>query len=355
MGSAARLGVLATIAALALVVGGCGGSASDTAGEGAAPASDAAEPPKVRVITVTPITAGTWDPTHNAAYTAAAKENGWDLQVAEAVPYGEAEQVFRRWGSEGVDVVFSTDNGFQDALLAAAERYPDTAWVMMSGLSTTNNLPNVAAHTFEWCELGYLQGAAGAMISESNHIGGVGGVEILPAKQTIEGVRLGAEAVQKDTKVSLRYTGDFVDTQKAQAVVSGLIGAGADVIIGVTVGGMAPQIAARAQAQDAWYIGDVADASKYAPEVTPTSVVVNLKSGYVEAVQGWMSGDFAPEIHITGVSEDTISALPFRLGFDQHNARLQEIEEHLKNDAVEWPQEGVCADVGAPTDQGQGG
>src|SRR4051812_28490018 len=164
----AVLSLIATGAAT-VAVAACGGTTAGNDQSGAAntPSKTAAagsqqksgKDVKVRVVTVTPTTAGTWDPAQRAAYDAVFKRNGWDEQVAEAVPYGKADQLFRQWGNDGVDVVFSTDNGFEDALLAAAKRFPKTAWVMMSGLSSTKGLPNVAGYTFDWCQLGYVQGA----------------------------------------------------------------------------------------------------------------------------------------------------------------------------------------------------
>ena len=67
---------------------------------------------------------------------------------------------------------------------------------MMSGLSTTNDLPNVAAYGPDWCQLGFVQGATGALVSTSGIIGGVGAIEIFPAQLTIEGLNLGAETAK---------------------------------------------------------------------------------------------------------------------------------------------------------------
>ena len=74
---------------------------------------------------------------------------------------------------------------------------------MMSGLSTTNDLPNVAAYGPDWCQLGFVQGATGALVSTSGIIGGVGAIEIFPAQLTIEGLNLGAETAKSGTQVAL--------------------------------------------------------------------------------------------------------------------------------------------------------
>jgi basic membrane protein A len=338
----------------AFAVAACGGSTAGDEQSGAAGESSPAaggrqaksgKDVKVRVVTVTPTTAGTWDPAQKTAYDAVFKRNGWDVQVAEAVPYGEADQVFRQWANDGVDVVFSTDNGFQDSLMAAAKRFPKTAWVMMSGLSSTEGLPNVAAYTFDWCELGYLQGALGALSTKSGTIGAVGPIPILPAQQTVAGQKAGAEAVKPGTKVNLEYSGDFIDAQKGQSVTSALIGKGADVIVSVTQGGIAPQIAARAQAEDASYIGSYDDEEKFAPDATVGSVVVDLSAGYEEAVKTWLNGTFDPRIHTTGAAEGTIK-LNVRDDLSDVDGEMQTVLEEVKSGAVKWPA-GKCADAGS--------
>jgi basic membrane protein A and related proteins len=339
-----KLGVSAAVlVALGVSVSAWASTSSPT---GRAAKHTSAAAPEVRVITATPTTVGVWDPTHFAAYSAAAKKGGWHLKVAETVPYGNAAQVFRRWGSEGVDVVFSTDNGFEASLLAAAKQFPKTAWVMMSGLSTTKGLKNVASYTVNWCQIGYLMGAAGALISKSHKIGAVGALHIFPADQVVIGLGVGSKAVNPATKILTKFTGSFVDPPKAQAAASGLMSAGADVIVGATTEGMAPQVAARAQSQNAWFIGDIGDVSKFAPKAVVTSVIANVAPGYTKAVSTWVKGDFSPTINVTGVKDGTLRLLPLRLGFAKFNARVRSIERRLASGGVVWPKKGFCAGGG---------
>jgi basic membrane lipoprotein Med (substrate-binding protein (PBP1-ABC) superfamily) len=121
-------------------------------------------------------------------------------------------------------------------------------------------------------------------------------------------------------------------------VTSALIGKGADVIVSVTQGGIAPQIAARAQAENASYIGSYDDEEKFAPKATVGSVVVDLSAGYEEAVKSWLAGNFDPSIHTTGAAEGTIK-MNVR---DDLNAQMQTVLDKLKSGGVTWPA-GKCA------------
>jgi basic membrane lipoprotein Med (substrate-binding protein (PBP1-ABC) superfamily) len=331
--------------ALLLVAPACGDDDDGAESDGADAGEEGGEDIQVRVVTVTPTTAGTWDPSHFRAYTAAAEAGGWDLEIAEALPYGEAESVFDRWGQEGVDVVFSTDNGFEDALLNAAERYPDTAWAMMSALSTTRDLPNVTSYSIDWCELGYLQGVAGALVSEQQFIGAVGPIEIFPAQLTIESMEVGAEEAASGTQVELVYTGDFVDVVKAQETASNLIADGADVIVAITQGGVSPQIAARTQESGALYIGTFDDEEQYAPEATVTSGVLNFEQGYTEVVETWLADTFEPVINVKGVADDFIRFTEFSEGFEDAGTEFQEFFDRVAEGDVSFEDGSMCAEA----------
>lgn len=321
-------------AALVLVVSACGGAAE--------PATGAAAPVEVRIITVGPSSTGAWDPAHKAAYDRVAAEEGWNVEVAEAVAYGDADQVLDRWGAEDVDVVFSTDNGYEQNLLTSAARYPETAWVMMSALSTTDDLPNVAAYNFDWCEYGYLQGAVAGLATTSNTIASVGAIDILPTTQGLAGQRLGAQSVNPAAEVVSQNTEDFADVQRAQTVTAGLVGQGADVVIALVHGVISPQIAAQTQSLGARYVGSFADESPSAPQATVGSVVVNFGDDYRNAVRSWTGGTFEPTIHTGGVAEDAMA--PTALGGELANRQtdLDAAVERLRAGTVQWPAGSGC-------------
>lgn len=356
-GRPAALAAVTVAGALALAA--CGSSTSSTsssaasspsaeasaASSEAAPSSEAAssapaEAPEVRVITVTPTNIGTWDPVQRQAYDKAAAAGGWNLEMAEAVPYGDADRVLDQWGAEGVDVVFSTDNGYEQNILAAAAKYPDTAWVMMSALSTTNDLPNVASYSFNWCQYGYLQGAIAGLVTADKTVGAVGSIDIIPLQLALAAQQDGANAVNPGTKVITKNSGDFIDAQKAQAVAAGLVADGADVITAPVHGGVSPQVAAQAQKDGVYYIGAFADEAASAPEAVVSSVYVNFLESYTEAVDSWMNGTFDPSINILGVQDGVIDSTPLTLGFEGKQAEVDAVKQQLANNEVVYT--GAC-------------
>jgi basic membrane lipoprotein Med (substrate-binding protein (PBP1-ABC) superfamily) len=297
---------------------------------------------QVRVVTATPVTAGVWDPANYAAYTAVARKRGWNLEVAEALAYGKADQVFEGWGQEGVDLVFSTDNGFEKSLLRAAAKYPDTKWVLMTDISTTNGLANVAGYGLNFCDVGFLQGAALALVSKTRSVGLVGAIPILPAVKWVAGVRAGAEAAVPGTKVTLKYSGDFIDAAKGQEVASAVMGGGADAIGAVTHGGISPAIAQRVQSAGRWYVGSIANETKSAPKATVASVLLSNRQGYERVGLSVLNDTFKAQITHNGVKEGFVRVTPFRLGFQSKNGTLQRLVAKLKGGGVTWPK-GACS------------
>jgi basic membrane protein A len=293
---------------------------------------------KVRVVTVTPITAGTWDPSHYRSYNAVAKRMGWNLQIAQALAYGKADQVFDRWGEEGVDIVFSTDNGFQSHMLAAAKKYPKTLWVTMSDFSSTKGLKNVGAYSVDWCQAGFAQGVVAGLVSKTHKIGIVGPIPILPAQRTIKGIKFGANLVAKGTKVDVKYSGDFVDAQKGQEAASALLGGGADTVVAVTQGGISPQIAATVQSAGKYYIGSFADETKFAPKATVTSAIFDFSLGYERVAKQKLAGTFKPAIYHYGVKQRFIRlSKPFHLGFGNIQSKVDSYLARLANGQIKIP------------------
>jgi basic membrane lipoprotein Med (substrate-binding protein (PBP1-ABC) superfamily) len=109
---------------------------------------------------------------------------------------------------------------------------------------------------------------------------------------------------------------------------------------------VAPQIAARAQAEHAAYVGTFADEEQFAPKATVGSVVIDFRAGYEQAVKTWLDGNFDPSIHTTGVADGTIKVTALHNALEGSEAEVDEVVEKLKSGDVDWPA-GKCADAGS--------
>jgi basic membrane protein A len=94
----------------------------------------------------------------------------------------------------------------------------------------------VAQLTFAENEGSFLVGAAAALKSKTGHIGFVGGVQVPLIKKFEAGYRAGAQAVNKDIKIDVKYLtqppdfSGFGDPAKGKTAAEGMYQAGADVV-----------------------------------------------------------------------------------------------------------------------------
>lgn len=354
MGMRSKLLILVVAVVALLGLAACGSDDSDTEATTEAATETTAEtteevtaeeadgePLEVRVITALPTNVGLWDPGHRSAYDRIAEEHGWNLQIAEAVEYGRADEVLDRWGQEGVDLVFSTDNGFEDSFMAAAEKFPDTKWAMMSELTDTRGLDNVISYSINWCELGFAIGASAGAITDKQTVGLVGAVPIRPHVLMLESERFGADMINPGTKVLEQNSNDFVDPVLAQETAYSLLDKGADVLV-TTHSGPIEQIATAAAERGGYFVGYLADSSDINPDSVVTSVLFDFTYGYEKVAEAVESGNFEPGIHHTGLADGSIQVLPFGLGFEDRQAEVEELLEKLKTREIEFPAGSEC-------------
>jgi basic membrane protein A len=292
---------------------------------------------EVRVITVVPVSSGAWDRQNHNAYTTVARQSGWHLEVAPAVSNRKAPDVLDRWGREGVNLVFSTNVGFQKYMLDAAHKYPNTSWVILGHASKTDDLPNLAGYSYNTCEFGFLQGAAAALVSKSHKIGAVGSIQGSQARSIMAGVRYGAKLAVPGTRVLPRYTGSFADSKAAKEAASELIRKGADTILPVTQNFLSSRIAAQAQAAHSHYIGAYTDETTFAPKAVVTSVVLDFAKVYDEVGKESAAGHLQPGIFTWGLKEGFIKLMPFRLGFTAAGGRARALAQRLETGGIHVP------------------
>jgi basic membrane protein A len=319
---------------LSLLGVACGSSNNTTTSGSAAPSSSggaAAAKPKVRVMTISPINVGTWDPQQHKAYAKAAQDQSWDLDIAQAVSYGQAPQVLDQWGQQGVDVVFATDSGFGDTVLKAAAKWPKTVFVVMSSLASTNNLPNIASYSAAYCEMGYMAGVLGATASKAGKVGVVSGDPVPGVLQFFNGLEQGISATSSSAKGTIQYSGDWVDPVKKATVARSLISNGNDVLMSFDTAPTATDQAIQSLGKK--IIGIFADESSFAPNAVITSVIINWK-GYAETVQAVMNHSFKSGIHVGGFKDGMIDLTTFAAGSSDLQAKADAAKQALTSGSV---------------------
>jgi basic membrane protein A len=214
--------------AVGMGVAACGGDDEEEAGGGAAGEK---EPIKVGSML--------FGPKNDKSFNQAAYEGM--LAARKQFPQIELTSVLENRntvqnGTDGVetlapinDVVIGVSEHFGPIFDATAPKFSDAYFINSAGYSRKLH-KNVTGYAVDWGASAFIGGAVAATLTKSNIVGYVGGAEIPPTVQALEGFRAGVRMVDSDIKVLRNIVGDFNDAAKAKAATAAMLTDGADVI-----------------------------------------------------------------------------------------------------------------------------
>jgi basic membrane lipoprotein Med (substrate-binding protein (PBP1-ABC) superfamily) len=289
--------------AVAIVAAG-GGFASE------ATAATGVKELRIGYMTSVPVTIGSWDPTIYQAMLPRQTKFGWKTDLAEAVPPAQAQQVLTRFGSTGADIVFVTSQSFEKTMLKAAAKFPNTKFIMLADLASTNGLPNVAAYAVDWWEFGYLGGAAAGLVSKSGKIGLISGQPITPNRKAFAAAKAGARHFRSDAETFVQFTNDWIDPAKGREAAEALIGRSADVTFSIG-GGMVPGIMEAASVNNTHAIGAYTDESRFAPKNVPSNIMIKWVVAFDDLIRQLETGKFEPEIKSLNIKNGGLRVMDF--------------------------------------------
>ena len=207
--------------------------------------------------------------------------------------------------SEEYDLIVCGTYQMPDYLKEVATAYPDQKFLIFDDDTYAGENDNVVNIVFKQNDLGYIVGTfAGLMtldtsverINEDKVIGFVGGYDSPVINDFMDGYITGAQAVDPDIKVDVRYTSDYVDTAKATEYgISMVNDSKCDIIWGVA--GNAGNGAAEAilETNGGWFIGVDSDQeltlSDELAAITLTSGLKNVGNSLIWFFDEWDAGN----------------------------------------------------------------
>ena len=203
----------------------------------AAPATDTpAEPAgdkvyKVAMICDSSISDGGWGAACYNAMVAAAEANGWDHMYTDSIEVSAYVESITSYCALGYDMIFAPGNQYSDAVKEVAAEYPDVYFAVLNGNEAlpTDNITSVLPDADQ---IGYLAGIIAGLMSKTNTLGFIGGMELDTTKAKLAGYAAAAQAINPDIKVLSAYAGSFNDTAKGMELAASMISEGADVFFG---------------------------------------------------------------------------------------------------------------------------
>ena len=236
---------------LALLLALCMVMSLAACGEKAAPAESTTEPTettepagktyKVAMICDSSINDGGWGAACYNAMVKAADQMGWEYEVTDSIAQNEYYDSIAAYCALDYDMIYAPGNQYTDAVLQAAEEYPEIAFALLNGAATTPEKAvnkNVSSLLPDAQQIGWIAGALAGLMTESGTIAFIGGMELDTTKGKYAGFGEAAKYVaEKEGKGDITlldcvYAGSFDDSAKGMEFAKTMIEQGADVFFG---------------------------------------------------------------------------------------------------------------------------
>src|SRR6266508_4648133 len=272
------LSLLASVCAIALVVGVSVGSARTDSKSAAF---------KAAWIYVGPHNDGGWSQAHDKGrlYVQNALGSKIETTFKENVPEGpQTCQVIESLVRDGNKIIFATSFGFQNCMVSEAKKHPDVKFEQATGTAQSKNL---AEYFGAGEDTIYLSGMAAGAATKKGVIGYVVPFAIPEVIRHANAFALGAQATHPGAKVRLIWTKDWVAPDKERKAAESLVAAGADVL-GQNVD--TPATGQYAESKGIPWVGYDSDAHRFASRSWLTAAIYNWGPYYLRRTKAAMNG-----------------------------------------------------------------
>jgi len=150
------------------------------------------------------------------------------VKYIENVKFGDMEQVLVALAGKNA-LVIGVGGQTQASVFKVAPRFPKVKFAIIGGNADPAKPANVSGYDVRQAEIGFVAGAAAAMLSKTGGVSYVGGLEIPAIVNTGKEFGNGARYINPKIKYFENYTGDFDDVAKAKEATLAAIAQGADI------------------------------------------------------------------------------------------------------------------------------
>ena len=292
-----KLSLIASVVfSFMLVVGGCGTNSS-TRSNDATSSEDTAANKGIKIGMVTD-TGGVNDKSFNQSVwetlLKVKQETGVSVKYLQSKNDQDYAPNLNQFIKGQYDLIWAVGAPLKDATEKAAAQNPERHIAIVDEVV---NAPNVKSITFAEEEGSYLVGIVAGLMTKTNKIGFVGGMELPLIKKFQLGFAAGVAAVNPKAKVSVNYTGDFSRPDLGKAAAATIYNDGADIIYhasGATGTGVFNEAMSRKkQGNNVWVIGVDQDQSKlFGHDITLTSMIKRVDRAVDKVCKEVIKNDF---------------------------------------------------------------
>lgn len=267
----------------------------------------------------------------------AKEELGINFKYVEPQTSAEDEQFLREYAEANYDLIIATGFQMRDAAAKVATDYPNIKFLMIDDVIEGENVRNML---FEEAEGSFLVGAVAGMMTKTNVVSFVGGMEVPLIKRFFNGYAEGAKYINPKIKVLSLYVGGqnpFNDPVKSKEGTLSQIKAGSDVVYHAS-GASGIGVIEAAKDKGVYAIGVDSNQDGVAKGVVLTSMVKNIDIVVLETIKALSKGEFKSGTYRYGVKENGVGTTDFmftkEIVGEANLKKLEEIKEKIKTGEI---------------------
>lgn len=262
---------------------------------------------KLRIAMVfnAPINDGGWGSSCYEAMVLAAEECGWETAYSENVATADYGATMQAYIDMGYDLVYLPGNEYQNSVLQVSKDNPDAKFLVLNGTEVN---AGIQAAMPDALQIGQCAGALAGLLTKTNNIGFIGGIEIDTTLQKLEGYTQAAQKVNPDVRVTSAYAGSFNDAAKGKEIATSMCSSNAvDVLFGDASVVDAGAREAQAAFPGTYNIGQPNDLGGKDDPLVPNSVVTDNVVLIVQCMRDYEAGDYGGRTVLGDLSNGGVS------------------------------------------------
>ena len=265
----------------------------------------APQPDGLRVGLITPgsIADAAWNAGAYQGLTWIHDSLGLPVSHVEARTPAEQDEALRAYAAQGYGLVFAHGFEFQEAAERVSAEYPRTTFIITSGRRVRGR---VAPLIFRLEEASYLAGMVAGVLTKTNVIGFVGGIELPPIEAAYQGWAKGATVVNPKVRSRKVYLNSFDDAAAGREAALALIRAGADMFHHNADAAALGVFQAAKESRGVYVFGSNVDHAHLAPERVVGSAVIDLPRAFLLVARELKEGRFTPKVESFGLGSGVV-------------------------------------------------
>lgn len=198
---------------------------------------------------------------------------GANIQVLQSRSASDYQPNLTALSEKHLSMIYAIGFLMNKDLDQISKQYPQQHYAIIDAVV---NDPNIVSATFKEEDGSFLAGALAALVSKTHHIAFLGGQDIPLLRKFEVGYIAGAHQVDPNTKVDVKWVGNFEDVAGGQELANVLFNGGADIVYAAAGKAGIGAIDAVKTRANSFVIGVDSDQDSLAPGKILTSMVKHV-------------------------------------------------------------------------------